>query len=383
MENNKVRNFLLASLFLCLTSSLYAEDFQSYQQQARQNFTNYKKHINNSFLAYKHAQERALKEFKKELKVNWKTPQFSTKYKWVEYSKDLQNRKSIDYKNHIMHFEVHAKNKTDAMKKFSSMFHNTLNEDVRTANKKDLLEHKIAKILHKKVRPVNSSKKLIVQNIDKRDLKKIKYEFKIKNVRSYTYRKKNVYTINIPLPNRLMAKNAMRFQKEIARSATKEKIPISLVYAIIHSESAFNPMARSRVPAFGLMQIVPRTAGLDAYYYLYGYKKLLSSSYLYSPNKNIRIGAAYLHIIYYKYLRNIKNRQSRIYCTIAAYNTGSGNVARAFGYRRNISAAIRKINTMTSNAVYNTLLLNLPYSETKHYLKVVNKRRYMYQKIFI
>lgn len=369
-------------MFLCLTSSLYAENFQSYQQKVKQSFTNYKKNINDSFLAYKHAQERALKEFKKELKVNWEDPKFSTKYKWVEYSKDLQNRKSIDYKNHIMHFEVHAKNKTDAMKKFSFMFHDTLNEDIKTANKKDLLEHKIAKILHKKVKPINSSKKLIAQDIDKKDLKKIKDEFKINNVHRYTYRKKNVYTITIPLPNRFMEKNAMRFQKDIALSAAKEQIPISLVYAIIHSESAFNPMARSHIPAFGLMQIVPKTAGLDSYYYLYGYKKLLCASYLYSPNNNIRIGAAYLHIIYYRYLKNIKNRQSRLYCTIAAYNTGSGNVARTFGYRRNISAAIRKINTMTSNEVYNTLLLELPYNETKHYLKVVNKRRQMYQKIF-
>ena len=361
---------------------MYAEDFQDYQQRVTQNFTHYKKNIHNNFLAYKHAQQKALKKFKKELKVKWKNPQVSTRYKWVEYSKDLQERKSIDYKKHVMHFEVHAKNRADAMTQFSSMFNNTLNEDITTANKKDLLEHKIAKILHKQVQAITSSKKLIAEHIDTKDLKKIKNKLNINNVHSYTYNHKNIYMITIPLPNRVMAKNAMRFQKDIALSSAKEQIPISLVYAIIHSESAFNPMARSYIPAFGLMQIVPKTAGLDSYYYLYGYKKLLSASYLYTPNNNIRIGTAYLHIIYYKYLKNIKNRQSRLYCTIAAYNTGSGNVARAFSKKRNISVAIRKINTMTSNEVYNTLLLKLPYNETKHYLKVVNHRRHMYQKIF-
>jgi len=365
-----------------LTSSLYAESLQSYQQTVKQSFTNYKKNSNDSFLAYKQAQEHALKEFKKELKLHWKDPQSSTKYKWVEYSKNLKNRKSIDFKNHMMNFEVHAKNRNDAMQKFSSMFQNTLDENITTANKRDLLEHKIAKILHKKIKPIISPEKIIAQHINKKDLRKIKNEFQLKNVHHYTYQKQNIYTIAIALPNRVMAKNAMRFQKEILIASSKEQIPISLIYAIIHSESAFNPMARSNVPAFGLMQIVPKTAGLDSYYYLYGYKKLLSAPYLYLPDNNIRIGTAYLHILYYKYLKNITNTQSRLYCTIAAYNTGSGNVARAFTNRKNISTAIKKINRLTPNEVYNILLSNLPYDETKHYLKIVNQRRNMYQKIF-
>ena len=71
------------------------------------------------------------------------------------------------------------------------------------------------------------------------------------------------------------------------------KIPQELIYAIMESESSFNPMARSNIPAYGLMQIVPRSAGIDAYNFLYKEKKLLSSRYLYNPSNNIKMGTAY------------------------------------------------------------------------------------------
>ena len=46
--------------------------------------------------------------------------------------------------------------------------------------------------------------------------------------------------------------------------ADKAEISGALVYAVIETESAFDPLATSHIPAYGLMQIVPRSAGLDA-----------------------------------------------------------------------------------------------------------------------
>ena len=151
-------------------------------------------------------------------------------------------------------------------------------------------------------------------------------------------------------------------------------MPPNLIYAIIQTESSFNPMARSYIPAFGLMQIVPKTAGADTAKFLYGKRKIFSSSYLYNSTNNIKIGSYYLHILYFKYLKNIKNKKSRYYCTIAAYNTGAGNVAKAFIGNYNIYKASKKINKMSQNQVYKTLMRNLPYRETKNYLYKVDKR---------
>jgi membrane-bound lytic murein transglycosylase C len=179
-----------------------------------------------------------------------------------------------------------------------------------------------------------------------------------------------------------MVKRSKLYYDEVNKQAKKRKLPVSLVFAIMHSESSFNPRARSYVPAYGLMQIVPRTAGIDTYQFLYKKKKLVSSSYLYDTKNNITMGTAYLHILYYRYLRNIKDHTSRLYCTIAAYNTGSGNIARAFIGKNNMSEAAPIINSMTSKEVYNKLLKDLRHNEAKNYLKKVSKRMSSYHKVY-
>jgi membrane-bound lytic murein transglycosylase C len=70
-----------------------------------------------------------------------------------------------------------------------------------------------------------------------------------------------------------------------------------------------------------------------------------------------------------------------LYCVIAAYNTGAGNVARAFNKDRStsIGKASKVINQMTPQQVYDHLVVNLPYDETKNYLKKVNSRIALYK----
>ena len=171
---------------------------------------------------------------------------------------------------------------------------------------------------------------------------------------------------------------AIRYAEHVGKSSYKQKIPTALIYAIIESESGFNPMARSHVPAYGLMQIVPRSAGKDATKHLYGKAMILSPSFLYSTKNNIDVGSAYLYVLYYKYLSKVKNPQSRIYCTIAAYNTGASNVARAFIKKKNFNQAVKHINKMTSDQVYQTLAKRSTFRETRRYVKKVSKNMKKY-----
>lgn len=173
---------------------------------------------------------------------------------------------------------------------------------------------------------------------------------------------------------------ARPFVEAINRENSEFQLSAELLLAIMETESAFNPMARSPIPAFGLMQIVPASAGQDATAKLFGKPRLLAPSYLYNAENNIRVGAAYFNILYYRYFKGIEDPLSRLYCAIAAYNTGPGNVSLALtGSGMKLRPAIRIANTMTPDQVYQHLLRELPYEETINYLRKVTRRLDNYQ----
>jgi membrane-bound lytic murein transglycosylase C len=182
------------------------------------------------------------------------------------------------------------------------------------------------------------------------------------------------------MPPNSILKRAQKYSHIIKEENKNNNLSEELIHAIIHAESSFNPLARSHIPAFGLMQIVPKSAGIDAYYHLYGKKKILSSRYLYNPTNNIKLGATYLKILYYEYLKDIKDPNNRLQCTIAAYNTGTGNVAKAFTGNSNIKQAAKIINRLNSVQVYKRMMKKLPYKETRKYLFKVNRNLKFYKK---
>jgi len=87
-----------------------------------------------------------------------------------------------------------------------------------------------------------------------------------------------------------------------------------------------------------------------------------------------------LHLLFHGYLKGIENLESRLYCAISAYNTGPGNVAKAFTNGRNVAEAVKLINQMSPKDVYATLRKKLPYEETREYLKKVSERVLAYKK---
>lgn len=168
---------------------------------------------------------------------------------------------------------------------------------------------------------------------------------------------------------------AMRYADTVMEEAARHKIPPSLILAIIEAESAFNPRAISPIPAFGLMQIVAGSAGVDIARYVTGERRIFTPAELYDPERNIRFGTIYLKILKTRYLRAISDQESRLYCAIAAYNTGAGNVARAFTGRTSIAGAAEIINAMTPEEVLAHLRENLPFEETRRYVVKVLEAR--------
>ena len=191
---------------------------------------------------------------------------------------------------------------------------------------------------------------------------------------------KKITTFVMPLANKKDLIKAKPFITQVRRQTDRWELSPSLALAIIHTESYFNPKAQSSVPAFGLMQIVPRTAGVDVNRMLNKKDAPMSQKDLFLPDYNITAGVAYIHILNSRYLRKITNPQSRLYCIIAAYNTGSGNVAKTFNKdkSRNINRAAIIINKLSPEEVYTKLINHLPYKETRDYLERVVKRKDIY-----
>jgi hypothetical protein len=180
--------------------------------------------------------------------------------------------------------------------------------------------------------------------------------------------------IHFQLVKNLLEGRARLYQPLVVTHAEKYDLDPALVMAMIHTESAFNPKARSNASAYGLMQLVPQTAGREAYFRIYGQRRTLTPEYLFDPDNNIELGTAYLHILSSRYLGAIADPLSRIYCTVAAYNAGPASVSLAFITAPSIRQAAPVINSLKPSEVYKRLVEALPSIESRNYLRDVVKR---------
>jgi membrane-bound lytic murein transglycosylase C len=193
--------------------------------------------------------------------------------------------------------------------------------------------------------------------------------------------RKNVYYVSFSMINSHLDKRALQYAATVRRHSEHTQVSRSLIYAVIKTESAFNPYAVSSAPAYGMMQLVPSSGGREAYRKAKGEDVMPSKEYLFDANNNIELGSTYLGVLLQDSpLREIRNPVAREYCAIAAYNTGPSNVFRAFSVAKSSrdrqDEAIDRINAMRPDQVYDALRTKLPYAETRGYVvKVVEAKK--------
>lgn len=192
-------------------------------------------------------------------------------------------------------------------------------------------------------------------------------------------RKPLTVVVNFQLVKSHLEVRAREFRSIIMTHAEKYRLDPALIMAMIHTESAFNPRASSRASAYGLMQLVPHTAGKEAYRRVYGQPRELTPEYLYDPDNNIELGAAYLTILKDRYLASIDDPTSRTYCAVAAYHAGPSSVGRAFISKPSIRQAAPVINRLTPGDVYKRLVEALPAVASRNYVRKVITRAGKYR----
>lgn len=190
---------------------------------------------------------------------------------------------------------------------------------------------------------------------------------------------KQVSYVQFAMINTHIDQRALKFSPDVRKYSEANQVSRSLVYAVMKTESAFNPFAVSNAPAYGLMQLVPSSGGREAYRKAKGSDEMPSKDYLFEADNNIELGSTLLGILLNdSQLRNIANPVAREYCAIAAYNTGAGNVLKTFGgSSKNPRPALDQINSLRPDQVYETLRTRLPYEETRGYIvKVVDAKKH-------
>lgn len=106
-----------------------------------------------------------------------------------------------------------------------------------------------------------------------------------------------------------------KYTFEIEKYADEYDVPRALLFAVIHTESGFDPNAVSSAGALGLTQITPET-----FHWLQTKTgETLPDSALYEPDVSVRYGALFYSMLLSEFGGDIRT-------AVAAYHAGRGQV---------------------------------------------------------
>lgn len=165
-------------------------------------------------------------------------------------------------------------------------------------------------------------------------------------------------------------RRALQYQDMVPSYAKQHGLDPRLLYAVIHTESYFNPRAQSPSPTYGLMQLVPRAAARDAYNFLYKEDRVLDDEYLLDAAHNVELGAAYLRLLRKQFFGAMEAGDKQTSLLICAYKWGPANV------QSKVLKQVR-VQELTDTQVLSLLSQRTP-EDTRLYLRQVRDRMGLY-----
>ncbi|MBC7006216.1 membrane-bound lytic murein transglycosylase MltC [Photobacterium sp. BZF1] len=179
-----------------------------------------------------------------------------------------------------------------------------------------------------------------------------------------------VYYVEIPMVADHANQRSYKYADIVRDASRRYGIAEDLIYAIIKTESSFNPYAVSHANAYGLMQVVPKTAGADVFKLVKNKPGIPTPEYLFDPARNIDTGTAYFYILRTRYLKDVRDPLSLHYSMISAYNGGTGGVLNTF-HTTDRKRAMNDLNSLQPNQVYWALTNKHRNAEARRYLEKV------------
>ncbi|MFP4417489.1 MAG: transglycosylase SLT domain-containing protein [Chitinispirillaceae bacterium] len=345
----------------------YAFETQNKSTQSKQEFQ-----------SWQSRQKFAIKAFEDSMLRIWGHYVQPTPSRWVEFSPDGYSVAQVDYKAKKVTVEATGRSDESA-KEMRSRLKKAISRIITSKGFGTLVPVAGKDSLHTIMKspilfPIltdSIGRHLISQNqIDRFSSEKVSKADTISSVVNGKVQK--VFRVEFGIATESDYHMMKPFLPIVEKYARRYDLDVSLILATMHAESNFNPMARSRSNAIGLMQLVPDGGALDAYKYLYGKDRIPTVAALLDPETNIHLGCVYLFLLHRYHFGKIKDSLSVTYCSIAGYNTGPGNVAKAFSGTFHLPKAIIAINKMQgADKVFDFLTVNLPYRETRIYLQKV------------
>jgi len=146
------------------------------------------------------------------------------------------------------------------------------------------------------------------------------------------------------------------FSAEIDAAASEVKVDPMLLAGLIRQESGFDAQAVSSAGALGLMQLLPKTARVEARDLRLRY----SRQRLFDPGYNLRLGAAHL--------AGLLAELGGLEQALAAYNAGRDRVA-----------AWRVGGPFDEPAEF---VESIPFTETRQYVEIVVRNAELYRRLY-
>ncbi|HEX7511432.1 MAG TPA: murein transglycosylase domain-containing protein, partial [Chitinivibrionales bacterium] len=287
-----------------LVSASQQNDFKEYKNRETLRQARLTAQWRSEYATWLDNNAQQFKTFKNKIYKDWGEYNASSNKQWVEYGKEAKSCSIVDFAKGIVTVEVLSKPidtaKTVVKRKLEEAIENVLTSK---GNLSEVLMEPRDSAVCMLVKPVLTNQVVNAdgKTITPEDINTFAQQTVENSIiaSAFTADSSNEkYVVKFFLAPDHLIRRMTPFIPLIKKYCLKYDLNPAHVLALIHTESYFNPMARSSENAIGLMQLVPEKGAREAMEFINNAAvEIPRAEYLYDPETNIELGCVYLYIL--------------------------------------------------------------------------------------